>query len=303
VVLAGVSPGEWANGGWRDREDPFHFALADERLPTTAVGEDWEWALGEKARLTEQLSQFARGRDLLRQEGLLERTLREAVSRPLDAATVHGEEFLGAVRDYHLGVATALGEGPGTAHRAERLARLRAALATEDLEGAAVVAPVDDLPDLLDVPGAALPNLVGFLPGEASRARALVDRAYRLEESDDLEALVRNLLALDGPPDAALGRVALEARFAASGVYLAVGDLESARDLLEAVSQGQFERPAYLAGYVLARLGQVRDLQGERDLAVRAYRAALGLAWLPQAAREVAQAGLEAPFSFEAQQQ
>jgi hypothetical protein len=47
---------------------------------------------------------------------------------------------------------------------------------------------------------------------------------------------------------------------------------------------------------VLSRLGQVRDLQLERDMAVRAYRAALGLAWLPLEARQVCESGLERPF-------
>jgi hypothetical protein len=141
-------------------------------------------------------------------------------------------------------------------------------------------------------------NLEGFKPGVASRFRAVVDRAYSLHENDDLDTLVHSLLELDGAADSALGRIALEARFAASGVYLAVGDLESARDLLEAVAMGQFERPAYLPGFVLSRLGQVRDLMNERQHAIRAYTAALALQWLPISAKTVAQSGLETPFAL-----
>ncbi|HWG84089.1 MAG TPA: hypothetical protein VNT60_01305, partial [Deinococcales bacterium] len=261
-------------------------------------GPDWSWAEREGERLAESLRLFERGRQIQREAAALERDLRVALERPLDARAVHGPELLGAVDAYHAGLTTLMGEGPGNAHRARRLAEVATALVEEEDETAAAVVPLDDLPALAAVSGHRLPSLDGFAPGEASRARAIVDRAYALDEGDDLDALVMNLLALDGPPDSALGRIALEARFAASGVYLSVGDLESARDLLEAVSQGQFERPAYLPGYVLVRLGQVRDLQGERALATRAYGAALALEWLPAAAREVAESGLRAPFQL-----
>lgn len=299
-VLAGVSRGSWASGAWRDLDDPVLFALDEDRAPAEPLGPDWAWADAERQQLLEFLGQFARGKDRLRDAERLEAPLREALGRPLDAAGAHGPQLLAAVGDYHAGVTAALEEGPGTAHRARRLAEVARALAATDLEGAAVLAPLDDLPALLELPGARVPGaaeLASFRPGEASRARALVDRAYRLEPEDDLEALARGLLALDGPPGSPLGRLALEARFAASGLYLAVGDLESARDLLEAVAGGQFDRPAYLPGFVLARLGQVRDLQGERERAVRAYTSALGLTWLPAEARRVAASGLAAPFS------
>lgn len=304
LVLAGVSSSDWGSGAWRDLDDPLLFALDDDRLPVVALGPQWTWAEQERAQLSEFLGQFDRGRERLRQAARLEAPLREALARPLDAAAAHAPDLLEAVREYHAGLAATLDEGPGTAHRVRRLAELGRALAPAELEGAVVLAPLDDLPALSELPGARLPDaadLVSFRPGEASRARALVDRAYLLEESDDLDALARGLLALDGPPDSPLGRLALEARFAASGLYLAVGDLESARDLLEAVSQGQYDRPAYLPGFVLARLGQVRDLQGERELAVRAYLAALALAWLPAEARRVAEFGLAAPFALDSQ--
>ncbi|NJK46277.1 MAG: hypothetical protein HC933_20340 [Pleurocapsa sp. SU_196_0] len=153
------------------------------------------------------------------------------------------------------------------------------------------------MPALLEA-GLELPDLNGFQPGDASRFRAVVDRAYRLEPDDDLDALVHGLLELDASADMVEARLALEARFAASGVYLSVGDLDSARDLLEAVSQGQFERPSYLPGFVLVRLGQVRDLMGERPRAIAAYRAALALAYCPLEARTMAESGLLEPFAF-----
>jgi hypothetical protein len=298
VVLAGLSPSQFAGGGWRDLENPVLFALDAERFPLEAAGPDWDWAEAEAGQFREFLGAYPQGRARLREAEELESGLRGALGRPLDAEAAHGPELLGAVRAYHRGIAGLLEEGPGTAHRVLRLEAVGRALAGLDLEGAAVLVPLDDLPDLLDLPGAERPGLAGFSPGEASRARALVDRAYQLEEGDDLDALVRGLLALEGRPGSALGRLALEARFAAAGVYLAVGDLESARGLMEEVAHGHLDKPAYLPGFALARLGQVRDLVGERDPAVRAYRAALGLSWLPAEARRVAEAGLEAPFSL-----
>ena len=48
-----------------------------------------------------------------------------------------------------------------------------------------------------------------------------------------------------------------------------------------------------------ARLGQVRDALGERELAQRTYRAILALKYAPQVARDVAEAGLKAPFQLD----
>lgn len=298
AILTGSSAAEWSDGSWRDLENPLYHALYDDEVEITPVAEDWSWAELERDQMLEFLNQYPQGKARLRELGPREMALREVLQRPMDAHMVHSPELLEVVRAYHDAAQQLLEDGPGTAHRKLRLERLFGRLENAVWDDAVVITPLDDLPALLEFPGAQLPNLEGFKPGEASRFRAVVDRAYRLEEADDLDALVHQLLELDGPPDSALGRIALEARFAASGVYLAVSDLESALDLLEAVSMGQFDAPVYLPGFVLARLGQVRDLMGERERAVRAYRAALGLSWLPQEARAVAQTGLETPFSM-----
>jgi hypothetical protein len=295
VVLTDVSPADWSSGAWRDTENPVLFALEDDRISVTAIGPDWAWALSEQSQMFEFLKQFPAGRTRLQQAGRAEANLRDVLTKPLEAAVVHNE-MLEVIREYHTATTAALEEGPGTAHRVKRLEELTKNLTELDLTDCVVLAPLDDLSALLEMPNTRVPNLIDFKPGEASRFRSVVDRAYRLEESDDLNILVHALLELDGPPDSSLGRIALEARFAASGLYLAVGDLESARDLLEAVAMGQFERPSYLPGFVLSRLGQVRDLQDERDMAIRAYRAAIGLAWLPLEARQVCESGLERPF-------
>jgi hypothetical protein len=292
VLLAGVTASDWDSNTWRDLDDPVLFALEDARISCVGIAPDWAWAVNEQSKMLEFLRQFPQGQQRLAQFNTAERDLRTVLEMPLDTATVYGS-LLEVVAAHHQQVQSILEEGPGTAHRLQRLEKIVANLE----EDAVLLANLDDLPALLEL-GLELPDLTGFMPGEASRFRAIIDRAYRLEENDDLDALVHQLLALDAPADTILARLALEARFAASGLYLAVGDWQSARDLLEAVSQGQFERPSYLAGFVLARLGQVRDLMLERDRAKRAYKAALALNFCPLEAREVARAGLLEPFAL-----
>ncbi len=299
VIVPSITPQVWQSGTWRDLEHPVLFALDDERMPIEAVARDWTWSDLEQDKMLGFLKMYPQGLERLRELRRAELDLKDMLEKPLDAFSIHGLvpelPVLESVKTFHRKSATILEEGPGTAHRKRRLKELAAKLEAQQDE--IVLTPLDDLPDLLEM-GFETVNLDGFKPGEASRFRAVVDRAYNLHENDDLDILVHSLLELDGAPDSALGRMALEARFAASGVYLAVGDLESARDLLEAVAMGQFDRPAYLPGFVLSRLGQVRDLMGERQHAIRAYTAALALQWLPLEARNVAQSGLAAPFAL-----
>jgi tetratricopeptide (TPR) repeat protein len=295
VVLTQVSSPSWTSGAWRELDDPVLFALEDSRVSAVGIAPDWAWAETEAGQMQEFLKQFPKGQERLRRAGQLERELSIALETPQDALMVHSS-LLEVVGAHHATMAEVLEEGPGTAHRAERIKKLVQSL--EGINDGVVIASIDDVPALLEA-GLELPDLSGFQPGEASRFRSIVDRAYRLEEHDDLDALVHSLLALDAPADTVLARIALEARFAASGLYLAVGDFESARDLLEAVAMGQFDRPSYLPGFVLARLGQVRDLMGERERATRAYTAALALQFCPLEAREVAQKGLLEPFALE----
>jgi tetratricopeptide (TPR) repeat protein len=300
VVLSHISPQAWQDGSWRDLENPVLFALADEsRFTVTAIGPDWAWAEAEADQLLGFLGQYPKGQATLRQLQQAEQPLRQALAKPLGIDSLYSHEFLALIEQDHLERARLLQEGPGTLHRQRRLALVAEQLQRLATTPALVITPLDDLTALLAAVPLQLPDLTAFRPAEASRFRALLDRAYRLEETDDLEALVQQLLALDGPADSVLGRLALEARFAASGVYLAVGDLESALDLLEAVSAGHFARPAYLAGYLLARLGQVRDLLGQRQRALRAYQAALALSWLPASAREAASNGLITALSWQ----
>ncbi len=290
ALSLGVSEVLWLTGD--DPDHPARDTFVAARLSVTELAPDWAWAEAEHAELTGFMKQYPQGQARLRQAGQAERELESLLSGPLTLEGLTSPETLGTLTKYHAALAAALDEGPGTHWQARRLDALATAL--EGREGVALAA-LDDLPGLLErLPQAQLANAAGFIPGEASRLRALADRALLLHEDDDLSAL---LAALDRESGDRMTPKA-ELQYAAANIHLAVGDLPSARSLLEAAAHG-LQRERSLPGLVLSRLGQVRDAQGERDLATRTYRAVMALNFAPQAAREAAQVGLQEPFLLE----
>ncbi len=280
---------------WLTGDDPDHPArdsFAAAGLPLTELAPDWTWAEAEHTELTGFMKQYPQGQARLRKAGQAERELGARLDGPLTLDRLVSAEMLAGLAAYHASLAEALEEGPGTRWQAKRLDTL--AVSLEGRTGVALAA-LDDLPGLLErMPQARLPDAASFVPGEASRLRALADRAHLLHEDDDLSALLAALERESGDritPKA-------ELQYAAGNIHLAVGDLGNARSLLEAAAHGLTNERS-LPGLVLSRLGQVRDAQNERDLAKRTYRAVMALNFAPQAAREAAQAGLEDPFQLE----
>lgn len=286
----------WASSP--DPDHPLRDALPAAGITLRGEGElvpDWQWAEAEYGQLQGFLAQYPQGRERLRAAAAAEADLGELLRLPLTPARVLSPELLGGMAAYHAATRAALDEGPGTRWHARRLDEVAARLARLD-EGAAVLAPLDDLPGLLErVPGATLPDLSALVPGETSRLRALADRAWQLRGDDDLPALFAALEREAGDRVTPLA----ELRAAAGGLALAAGELQEARRQLEAAAHAlQGELPRSLPGLVLARLGQLRDAQGERDLALRTYRAVLALAHAPEVARDAARSGLAQPFSL-----
>ena len=154
AILTNSSAAEWSDGSWRDLENPLYHALYDDEIELTPVGEDWAWATLERDQMLEFLDQYPQGKARLRELVPLENTLREALSRPMDASMVHSPELLDAVRVYHDAATQLLEDGPGTAHRKLRLERLVARLEAVISDDAVVIAPLDDLPALLSLPSA-----------------------------------------------------------------------------------------------------------------------------------------------------
>lgn len=283
----------WASGP--DPDHPARDSFGAARLSVHDVAPDWAFAEAEYQQLLKFMPQYPQGKVRLRAAAEAEGELADLLTGPMTLGRVTASETLDVARRYHATLAETLGEGPGTRHQARRLDELAAAL--RERQGAALVA-LDDLPGLLErLPQAALPHLPHFQPGEASRLRALADRAGQLREDDDLEALIGALGRETGDAITPLA----ELDYHAGGIFLATGDLGSARSLLEKAAHGLSDLPRSLPGLVLARLGQVRDAQGDRDLARRSYQAVLALNFAPEVARETARSGMEAAFVMEGQ--
>ncbi|UBV41622.1 hypothetical protein LAJ19_08090 [Deinococcus taeanensis] len=283
---------------WATSPDPDH-PLRD-ALPAAGItllgnlAPDWTWADAEHEQLLGFLSQYPQGRERLRAAQAAERDLAALVTAPLDAHTVLAPAFLAAIQATQAALRAALDEGPGTRWQARRLDELAERL--RSLNGVALV-PLDDVPGLLDrLQDARLPEVTGFTAGETSRVRALADRAWQLRDDDDLSALLAALDRENG--DAVTPRAELDG--AAASLHLAVGDLAGARERLERAAHALTDHvPRSLPGLILARLGQVRDAMGDRELAQRTYRATLALTHAPQFARDAAQAGLAQPFTLD----
>lgn len=282
----------WASSA--DPDHPLRDALPAARLGITDLPlADWSWADAEYAQLTGFLNQFPQGRERLRAAGRAGAALADLVTAPLTLTGALDPAFLARVQEQTLAVQAALDEGPGTRWRERRLNDLAAQVRGRS---GVLLAPLDDLPDLLTRLDAQLPDLSAFQPGETGRLRALADRAWQLNDTDDLNGLLAALHREAGDP--VTPRAELDA--AAAGIHLAVGDLPGARTLLEQAAHALTDDlPRSLPGLVLARLGQVRDALGDRELAQRTYRAVLALNHAPQVARDAATAGLSEAFRLE----
>lgn len=292
IFLASYSPEELAAQSWRDQNEVsfFHVLPWAERAQVVVEALDDQAHLKVEAELfREALRQYPKGQQILSQVEALEENLRWVLSTPRTPEDFAQEPVLQALRGYHQGHVQAFGEGPATGFRRQRMKEV-----AERLRGfggrAAVLVDVLEYPLLLEY----LPQEQRQLPGahtptEPERQRSVLDRAWQLSDADDWAVLLQQLRDVEGP----------EALYCAAQIYLAAGQLEDALGLLEELVQTDFQYPAYLPGYALARYGQLADAMGQRDKALRAYRAVLGLSWVPGEAREIALAGQKTPFRLE----
>lgn len=183
----------------------------------------------------------------------------------------------------------AFGDGPASDWLRQRAVVMAKRVLAQPARRVVLAASAEHLPFLRE----ALAGRADWLaapelpPSPASRERSLLDYAFR-GESADPEALLGQLRGVAGA----------EARYHEANLLLAHQHPAEALEVLEAASRDDFSRPYYLPGFLLARLGQLYDLAGDRDAARRAYRGALALAYAPAAARASARQGLEAPFAL-----
>jgi tetratricopeptide (TPR) repeat protein len=247
---------------------------------------DWGWAQEEAERFRELLGELPSGRERLGKIVAVERQLRSRLERPLDLQQIYSDSWLSALEAEQRSLLELLGDGPGSAYQAAWRAQVRAGL--EQASGGVFLVGLSELPVLLGEP----PDLSGFHPGEPSRIRALVNRAYALDPRDDQERLFEQLLAEPGDPLTPRS----ELLYAAGSLLAAQGRWDEAAALLERAAADLPPRPAYLAGFIWTRLGQILDLAGRRGAALPCYQRALELCWLPEETKRAAQEGLEHGF-------
>ena len=232
------------------------------------------------------LSQYAQTRDTVFQIDALSRPLRALLQEGLTLKRIR-EEVLPIVREQQEVKEREFGDGPGTDWLRERVGTMAQRILELPHQRIAALVSLDHLPFLED----ALQEKAELIappepqPTQAVRERSLLDFAFRGEVSEPGN-LIAQLRELDSA----------EARFHEANLLLSNGHTVEALDLLEAASHGDFSEPYYLPGYLLSRLGQLRDLVGERDGALRAYKGVRALAWAPLEALSAAEEGLNAPF-------
>ncbi|HEX7022102.1 MAG TPA: hypothetical protein VF171_04540 [Trueperaceae bacterium] len=232
------------------------------------------------------LGAYPEQRHLLQEADAALGPVRELLAEPLDLPRVLSE-LLPALRAHAELQEARLGEGPATDWLRTRAEQMAARILALPQSRVAVLAAAEHIPLLED----ALAERAHLTPpplppiSEEAARRALLDVAFR-GETDEPGPLIARLRDLE---DA-------EARYHEANLLLAHDHAAEALELLENTVRGDFSHPYYLPGYLLARLGQLYDLAGERERALRSYRGTLALDWAPAAAREAAEAGLAEPF-------
>ena len=292
LATSALVPGDLDGPGWQD--------TAEIALPLAVI----PWArrrkipvhpIGEAPAIPDSQEEFARYLEpypaLLARWREIDRALepvRGLLARPLTATLIR-EQLLPALRDHALQLEEEFEDGPATAWLRERSGVAVTRLRGLDARRIALLAPAHELPLLEELLGQD-PGLELEYAGEPAvtpeaRERSLLDVAFRGDVANP-DRLLPQLRELDSA----------EARYHEANLLLAAGHGYEALQLLEKASNGDFSEPYFLPGYLLARLGQLRDLDGQRNAALKAYRAVLALEWVPAEAREAAQQGLERPF-------
>jgi tetratricopeptide (TPR) repeat protein len=294
LALVPLTPGALGDPAWQD--------CAETVLPHTVV----PWARRTGLMLAEvgapiqdtaaeddfhrYLAGFEGGKHLLASIAASEAPVRDIVGRALDLDGVL-DELLPAIRVFQQRRAEAFGEGPGTGWQQARAAHAADAVVALGAGRVVVLAGVDDVPSLNDALEAHVTLLRAPTPvaDEAVRRRSLLDYAMRADAAEP-GAVIERLADIDAP----------EARYLEANLLVQAGDPEAALAVLEAASTQDFVEPYYLPGFLLSRLGQLYDLAGRRDAALRAYRGVRALSYAPPEALAAAEAGLAQPFTLSA---
>lgn len=293
LALVSLTEGALDNPAWQDTpEIALPLAVVpwakQQNLPLYCVGEpspdpdaydDFQRYLNEYPQAAAQLQEVE----------MLLRPLQAMLQEPLTLARIR-REVLPAVGEYWRARDAQLGDGPGTDWLKSRSERVAQRIINVSVEHVVVLASSDQVPFLemaLEEHGVNWLEPPQPAPSEEAQTRAFLDFAFRGELSEPGNAILR--LQDIGTP---------EARFHEGNIRFAYGQIEEAKACLDIASRDNFSEPYFLPGYLLARLGQLHDVLGDRNAAKRAYKGVRALSYAPQDALEVAHAGLERPFTL-----
>jgi tetratricopeptide (TPR) repeat protein len=218
---------------------------------------------------------------------VLLRPLQSLLEHPLTLPRIENE-VIPLLRDYQQEREKVFEDGPATDWLHERVQKMAQKILELPHKKMTVLASAEHIPFLQRE----LKDSVELLPtptveaSEESRKRSLLDFAFRTDVNEPGNVIAK-LKTINVP----------EARYHEANLLVANGHLAEALETLETASHKDFSEPYYLPGYLLARLGQLYDLTGKRDAALRAYKGVRALTYAPESALEAAKAGLQQPFT------
>lgn len=295
VATSALAPDAFREPRWRDTPElalPLALAPWAERQGVPLVGVAEPSPDPEASDdFVRYLRRYPQQRALLDEVEAARRPLTTLLEEPLDLPRILAD-VVPVVRHYLELREARFEEGPGSDWLRRRSAVVAERVLASGAERIAVLVGIDHYPFVHD---ALAERALLTPPPEVAESveaveRGLLDFAMRVDVPEPGNVIAR-LRRLEGA----------EARYHEANLLLAGGHLAEALELLERASRGDFSRPYYLPGFLLARLGQLYDLSGERDGAVRAYRGVRALEYAPPEALAAAAAGLDAPFGRAAQ--
>jgi hypothetical protein len=292
LVTTALSEGELEDPAWQDTPEialPLAVAPWARRhgIELRVVGEPSPEPNAEED-FRRYLEPFPEMRQRLARLDELKARVGSLLEEPLTAERIE-ESLLPALRAFQEAREAEFGDGPASEWLRRRMELVAGRILELDAKRVAVLAPADHLPFLADAlrAGGAEPSpLPAVARTPEALERSLLDYAFRVDTNDPASLLER-LRGIAGG----------EARYHEANLLLASGHGYEALELLERTSRGDFSSPYFLPGYLLARLGQLRDLAGRREDALRAYRGVLALDYAPAESVEAAEAGMKAPFA------
>lgn len=288
ILTTALPPGALDDPAWQDVDEPGLPPVVrwarDAGVAVAEVGEPSPDPTAP-ADFLRYLAQSSEDHPALRRLAEARAPLEELLGRALDLTRIQNE-LLPAVAALHDARIELFGDGPGSDWLEQRVDRMAERLKPWSNARAVVLTSVDHLPVLRRRLAQTASDAADVPPSAAARQRALLDTAFA-GDADDAAGLIAALREID----------AAEARLAEAEVLLGHGHAAEALGVLREAVRGDFSEPPYLPGWLLARLGQLYDLDGRREDALRSYRGVLALSWAPAPAREAARDGLERPFA------